>query len=78
MPAIVAGERTQPDNIFVNENDNTGMAEGGTTATGAAGAGSYNDALVSNNGNAYIRAYSDGGMTYNTGTGAVTLRMWVD
>ena len=72
------GQRTQPDNIFINENDNTGQAEGGTTAAGTAGNGSYADANVSKNGNAYIRAYRDTGMTYNTGTGDATLTMWVD
>jgi len=48
--------RTVPDNIFINENDTNGNAEaaGGQSATG----GTYTDATVSLQGNAYVRPYS--------------------
>jgi len=77
---MAVGTRTQPDNIFINENDNTGAAEaqGGTSASGTPGMGTYTDAAVSRNGNAYIRPYKDGGMVYNAATGEHSLPMWVD
>jgi hypothetical protein len=53
--------RTVPDNIFINENDNTGAAEasGGSTPTpGANQQGTYTDAACGNWSNAYIRPYA--------------------
>jgi len=74
---LPVGQRTVPDNIFINENDNTGVAEGGTTATGQPGMGNYSDANTSKNGNAYIRPYSQV-TQYNTTTGDATISVWVD
>jgi prepilin-type N-terminal cleavage/methylation domain-containing protein len=51
--------RTVPDNIFINENDNSGTAEFGNTAqAGANQQGTYTDTNVGGNINAYIRPYA--------------------
>jgi prepilin-type N-terminal cleavage/methylation domain-containing protein len=71
--------RTVPDNIFINENDNTGAAEanGGTNAAQGANGGSYQDNLTSANANAYIRPYSAQTQANNNPTGA-SITVWVD
>jgi prepilin-type N-terminal cleavage/methylation domain-containing protein len=67
--------RTVPDNIFVNENDNTGVAEFGNTASaGPNQQGAYNDNTVHNNNNAYIRPYAQ-----MTGTNiSPVIQVWCD
>jgi prepilin-type N-terminal cleavage/methylation domain-containing protein len=72
--SLAAGQRTQPDNIFVNENDMTRAAEGGNAAAGTAGLGNYTDANVGRNTNAYLRPYSLVGG--NNQTPSITA--WVD
>ena len=68
------GQRTLPDNIFINENDNTRTSQGGDTASTTAGGGFYADPNVHLNGNAYIRPYAS-----NSGNNATpNLRIWVD
>jgi prepilin-type N-terminal cleavage/methylation domain-containing protein len=57
---LPSGQRTVPDNIFINENDNTRTVTGGgeTAAPGAQQAGgTYTDANVWTNANAYLRPY---------------------
>jgi len=51
-----AGQRTVPDNIFINENDNSRTSEGGSTAPAPTtnGGGTYADAHWANS-NAYMR-----------------------
>ncbi|MFM9956739.1 MAG: type II secretion system protein [Phycisphaerales bacterium] len=71
---MAAGMRTQPDNIFVNENDNTGNAQGGETASASSNTGTYNDANVHLNANAYLRPYAQ--VTGNNTT--PTIKVWVD
>jgi prepilin-type N-terminal cleavage/methylation domain-containing protein len=71
------GQRTVPDNIFINENDNSGNAEGGQTAAGQPGVGSYTDSNTGRNGNAYIRAYSQV-TAYTANDGNATINVWVD
>jgi prepilin-type N-terminal cleavage/methylation domain-containing protein len=71
---MAAGMKTQPDNLFVNENDNTGNAQGGDTASGTSGNGSYTDANSHINANAYLRP-----VTSISGANATpTLTIWVD
>ena len=69
--------RTVPDNIFINENDNSGAAEANGGSTAGAGAnqqGMYQDALVHNNNNAYIRPYAQ-----QTGANTTpSIQVWVD
>jgi len=67
---LPVGQRTQPDNLFINENDATRVSEGGDTA----GGGAYIDANVGKNSNAYLRPYSDMPGT-NT---APQIKAWVD
>jgi hypothetical protein len=56
---LQAGNRTHPDNIFVNENDTAGTAVAGHTGTYDANrqGGQYTDAQVGMHGNAYLRPY---------------------
>jgi prepilin-type N-terminal cleavage/methylation domain-containing protein len=50
-----AGQRTLPDNIFINENDGSRTSEGGSTPpSGTAGMGTYSDTHWANT-NAYLR-----------------------
>ncbi|MFN0131614.1 MAG: type II secretion system protein [Phycisphaerales bacterium] len=71
---LTAGMRTQPDNIFVNENDSTGNPQGGETAMASGNTGNYTDANSHLNANAYLRPYvSVTGMN-----SAPSLRVWVD
>lgn len=73
---LTAGQRTHPDNIFVNENDLNGTAMAGHTGsdTGDGRGGNYQDANVGTQGNAYLRPY------YNyPGTNAnPSIQVWVD
>jgi len=72
--AFPAGERSRPDNIFVNENDATRAALAGHQASGAPGAGAYTDNQASRQANAYLRPYAE-----VTGSNAdPTIRVWVD
>ncbi len=71
---LPAGEKSQRDNVFVDENDKTRMPEGGTSAGGNAGFGSYADSEVMNNINAYLRPYS----AISGSANAVTINAWVD
>lgn len=75
---LPAGERSQKDNIHVNESDlnRTPPAGSGTTATGAAGLGNYSDNAVGGNNNAYLRPYYQ--MAGTPATGAYTMTAWVD
>jgi prepilin-type N-terminal cleavage/methylation domain-containing protein len=69
------GQRSLPDNIFINENDaQRTVTGGGESATGTPGLGIYPDANVGLNANAYLRPY------YSiTGSSATpTVQMWVD
>jgi prepilin-type N-terminal cleavage/methylation domain-containing protein len=77
---LAAGQKTQPDNIFINENDNTGNADGGSTGNynAALSSGEYTDANVWRHGNAYIRPYSDTQLTYTAANGNWSIRVWVD
>jgi prepilin-type N-terminal cleavage/methylation domain-containing protein len=68
------GQRTQPDCIFVNENDATRAAEGGNNAAPAINGGAYTDQRVGANANAYLRSYS--AMTGSNISPAITA--WVD
>jgi hypothetical protein len=71
---LPAGTRTQPDNVFVNENDQTRQIEGTQTASGQPGLGSYTESNANKNTNCYLRPYSNV-------TGANTspsLTVWVD
>jgi prepilin-type N-terminal cleavage/methylation domain-containing protein len=70
--------RTVPDNIFINENDSTGMAEttGGISAAPQNNQGQYTDSgtgLINNN-NAYLRPYAEQSGS-NT---APAIKVWVD
>lgn len=61
------GQRTQFDNIFVNENDSTRAKDGTTTMT----------AVQSNNGNNFIRCWNGG--TFNSAGGAlIEPTFWFD
>ena len=73
-----AGQRSLPDNIFVNENDSqrtvTGGGETATPQTSAGGLGMYTDTNAHLNANAYLRP-----IYQITGTNAAPqLKMWVD
>jgi len=73
---LPAGTRTQPDNIFVNENDGSRAMEGTQAGSGTAGLGSYQDSSANwfRNTNAYLRPTSN-----ITGTNtAPTQTVWVD
>ncbi len=70
---LAQGERSQRDNVFVNENDSARTPDN-PNASGQAGLGAYADNKVHLNGNVYLRPYS-------TATGSATtpsLNMWVD
>jgi len=73
------GQHTQPDNIFVNENDQSRSIEGGSGEAGPStgtNSGQYTEGATSSikNTNAYIRPYSN-----VTGPNSgPTLTMWVD
>jgi hypothetical protein len=69
-----AGQRTLPDNLFINENDSTRTSQGGDQANGSSGLGSYVDANVGLNANAYLRPYSDMPGTNS----APSIKVWVD
>lgn len=71
---LAAGQRTQPDNIFVNENDNAGTSQGGDTASTTSNTGMYPDANVHLNANAYLRPYAQQSQT----NAAPSIRVWVD
>jgi prepilin-type N-terminal cleavage/methylation domain-containing protein len=64
--------RTQPDNIFMNENDNNRTAEG--NESGASAASGYDDAKVAANANAYLRPCWKAAINGTT----TTASMWVD
>ncbi len=69
--------RTVPDNIFINENDNTGAPEAAGGQSASAGAnqqGTYNDGTVANNANAYIRPL----FAVTGANTAPTIQVWVD
>jgi prepilin-type N-terminal cleavage/methylation domain-containing protein len=69
------GARSLPDNIFINENDaQRTVTGGGEAATGTPGVGSYTDANVHLNANAYLRP-----VFTITGTNAApSCQVWVD
>jgi prepilin-type N-terminal cleavage/methylation domain-containing protein len=72
--SLPQGERTQRDNLFMNENDATRSVAGGGSATGSAGAGVITDAAVGGHSNIYLRPYrkmTASGTTY-------TMEAWVD
>jgi len=73
---LAQGVRTQPDNIFINENDTNRNAEGGQTASPQGSNGStYTDANCALNSNAYLRPYKD----QLTGSAtAPNITAWVD
>jgi prepilin-type N-terminal cleavage/methylation domain-containing protein len=69
------GQRSLPDNIFINENDQTRtVTGGGETAGGTAGLGNYTDANVHLNGNAYLRPV----FTITGQNAAPSCQIWVD
>ncbi|MEX2219159.1 MAG: prepilin-type N-terminal cleavage/methylation domain-containing protein [Phycisphaerales bacterium] len=71
---LPAGQKTAPDNLLVNENDQTRASLAGHAAAGEAGLGSYTDPHVGTQGNAYLRPYAE-----MTGTNASpAIRVWVD
>jgi prepilin-type N-terminal cleavage/methylation domain-containing protein len=72
--ALPAGQKTVPDNLFINENDATRVSTGGDQANGPAGAGTYTDANVAINSNAYLRPYS----TIQGSATAPSISVWVD
>jgi prepilin-type N-terminal cleavage/methylation domain-containing protein len=72
-----ANTRTVPDNIFINENDNTGNPEANGGQSASAGTnqqGTYQDALVYQNANAYLRPYH----TVAGAAATPTISVWVD
>ena len=72
--SLQAGQRTLPDNLFVNEHDTDRVSQGGDAAQGPTGAGQYTDAYVGSNANAYLRPYFD-----MPGTNAApSIKVWVD
>jgi prepilin-type N-terminal cleavage/methylation domain-containing protein len=76
---LAQGARTQPDNIFVNENDTSRLPENNGGATAPAGGGTagavYNDGAHYNNANAYLRPIR--AVTGSVST-APTIECWVD
>jgi prepilin-type N-terminal cleavage/methylation domain-containing protein len=71
------GQHTQPDNIFVNENDQSRAVEGGSSETSPANgtnSGQYTENSAHKNTNAYIRPYSN--VTGQNSSPVVTV--WVD
>jgi prepilin-type N-terminal cleavage/methylation domain-containing protein len=71
---LPAGQRTAPDHLFINENDQTRVSQGGDSAAGPPGLGSYTDAAVGLNGNAYLRPYFD----MPGSNQSPSIRAWVD
>ena len=69
--ALPTGDRSLPDNLFIDEKDADRTPEGGQMA---ASPGQYTDENVSNNANAYLRPYSGVSGQSN----AVSLNVWVD
>jgi prepilin-type N-terminal cleavage/methylation domain-containing protein len=68
------GQRSLPDNLFVNEKDSDRTSQGGDQAAGGVGLGTYTDTNVGNNANAYLRPYFE-----MPGTNALPqIRTWVD
>jgi hypothetical protein len=65
------GVQTRRDNLFIDENDQTGVSEGGSSAGLP---GNYLDPNVSNNANAYLRPYASVGGQPAT----VSIDVWVD
>jgi prepilin-type N-terminal cleavage/methylation domain-containing protein len=68
------GQRSLPDNIFVNERDTDRSSQGGDQAQGQVGLGSYLDPNVGANANAYLRPYSD----MPGSNAAPSIKAWVD
>jgi len=68
------GQRSLPDNLFINENDSSRVSEGGDQAGGPVGLGTYIDSNVGKNANAYLRPYSDMPGTNS----APQIKVWVD
>ncbi len=70
--------RTVPDNIFINERDDTGVAEaaGGQSAGASGNGGMYQDAGTSLWSNAYIRPYS--AQTQPNAAASASITVWVD
>ncbi len=68
---LPTGDRSLPDNLFIDEKDTDRTPEGGQTA---AAPGQYTDENVSNNANAYLRPYS----AVSSQPNAVSLNVWVD
>jgi prepilin-type N-terminal cleavage/methylation domain-containing protein len=76
--SLAAGQRTQPDNIFINENDLTRALTGAVGNSGSYNAvlssGQYTDNQVGQNSNAYLRPYYG-----RPGTNALPqIQVWVD
>jgi prepilin-type N-terminal cleavage/methylation domain-containing protein len=68
---LAMGERSQRDNIFINENDTTRVSEGGSS-----GGPTYSDGKVHTNGNVYLRPYST--ITGTPASNSYTMTAWVD
>jgi prepilin-type N-terminal cleavage/methylation domain-containing protein len=75
---LAAGQRTHPDNIYINENDITRALTGAVGNSGtynaAMSSGTYTDGQVGINSNAYLRPYF-GRPGTNT---APQIQVWVD
>jgi prepilin-type N-terminal cleavage/methylation domain-containing protein len=71
---LAAGSRTHRDNIFINENDQTRVVEGGSTASGTTGLGNYTDANTGKNANIYLRPY----YVMSQSAQNFTMTAWVD
>ncbi len=72
---LPAGQRSLPDNIFINENDaQRTVTGGGEAASGTAGVGNYTDANVHLNANAYLRPC----FTITGTNSAPSCQFWVD
>lgn len=72
--SLAAAERTQADNVFMNENDASRVVAGGGSASGTAGRGQGDDNAVGAHNNAYLRPYR--GVTGTSS--APVIQMWVD
>jgi len=72
---LPAGQRSLPDNIFINENDaQRTVTGGGETATGTVGLGGYTDTNVHLNANAYLRPC----FTITGANATPSMQFWVD
>lgn len=73
---LTAGQRTHPDNIFINENDSSGAVVAGSTGTYSVQrtGGTYSDTAVHLHNNAYLRPYA----TFSGSNAAPNLTIWVD